>query len=85
MHKAEDEDVPGLTAGGGNLNAEEDEQTGVKALIKKVDLKRGDVCCYLIYRAVEDHSPKATELIKNLPKFVETASIERAATFKASR
>ena len=49
----------------------------INELLAAIETKRGDICCYLIYRDVEDVTPNRDKLVNNMPQFHERKTIEK--------
>ncbi len=50
-------------------------------IMATLEAKKGDICCFQIFRDIEDFSSKFTHLLENPPRFFKRQGFERTETF----
>ncbi|MCB9228568.1 MAG: response regulator [Deltaproteobacteria bacterium] len=58
-----------------------EDENALKEVLSKIDAKRGDIGCYMIFYAIEGNYDDALKLTENLPVFKERSPIERNESF----
>ena len=53
--------------------------------IALVEVKRGDLCCYLVYHSTGQHDPRAISLLAKMPRFLRRSAIARSESLGADR